>query len=183
MHSQGVVHRDIKPENVILTTISNIPDVVKLLDFGIAKPLSDDLGPKLTETGTVLGTPAYMAPEYARGERADPLCDIYALGCVMYEALARRLPFGAANYNALIFAIQGKEPEPLRSARPEISAELAGLIARAMAKTPAERFQSAREMREALSPWLAIAASSRRSTSPIESAPTEELRDTPYTKR
>jgi len=175
-HGMNVVHRDLKPENVFLTTLSNIADVVKLLDFGIAKLLSEDDASKLTQTGTVLGTPAYMAPEYARGEPASALGDVYALGCVMYEALTRKPPFSGSNYNALLFAIQEKQPEPLLALRSDVSPELAAVVARAMSKDPRERYPSARAMRLALEPWLERAAAvSKSAPPPIGSAPTEEL--------
>jgi DNA-binding response OmpR family regulator len=154
-HAANIIHRDLKPENVFLTRVANISDVVKLLDFGIAKVVSDDATTKLTDTGTVLGTPAYMAPEYARGEKSDARGDIYSIGCVMYEALAKRQPFVAANYNALLFALQDKEPDDLRSLRPDVTVEMSNVIRRAMSKNPDDRFPSARSMREALAPWVA----------------------------
>lgn len=172
-HEKGVIHRDLKPENVFLTKLATVSDVVKLLDFGIAKITSDDEN-RLTDTGTVLGTPAYMAPEYARGEHCDSRIDIYAVGCVMYEALAQRQPFIAANYNALLFALQEKEPTPLHEIRPDISSELAEVIARAMSKDREKRFQTAREMREPLERWVSL---TRADSVPpaLESAPTEEV--------
>ena len=177
-HAADIVHRDLKPENVFLTTMSQIPDVVKLLDFGIAKVLSEEPSQKLTQTGTVLGTPAYMAPEYARGEPVSEVGDLYALGCVLYEALTKKAPYEAANYNALLFAIQGKEPTPLAVHRADLSPAMTAVVARAMAKAPRDRFPSAAAMREALEPWLAGAPKPRmRSSSPppFGSAPTEEL--------
>jgi serine/threonine-protein kinase len=177
-HAADIVHRDLKPENVFLTTMSQIPDVVKLLDFGIAKVLSEDPQNKLTQTGTVLGTPAYMAPEYARGEPASAVGDLYALGCVLYEALTKKAPYEAANYNALLFAIQGKAPTPLHAHRADVSPEMTAIVARAMAKDPRDRFASARAMRDALEPWLDGEPTSRAWSSqppPLGSAPTEEL--------
>src|SRR5205814_1793326 len=125
-HDKGVIHRDLKPENVFLTRLSTVSDFVKLLDFGIAKITSDETS-KLTDTGSVLGTPAYMAPEYARGEHCDSRVDLYAVGCVMYEALTQRQPFVAANYNALLFALQEKEPTAVRELRPDVSPALAAV--------------------------------------------------------
>jgi len=178
-HTAHIVHRDLKPENVFLTTMSQIPDVVKLLDFGIAKLLSEDAAHKLTQTGTVLGTPAYMAPEYARGEAASAIGDLYALGCVLYEALTKKTPYEAPNYNALLFAIQGKEPTPLASHRGDLSPAMTSIVMRAMAKDPRDRFQSAAEMRAALGPWLEGAPKPRAWSSspppPLGSAPTEEV--------
>ena len=139
-HAAGILHRDLKPENIFLTNISGVSDVVKLLDFGVAKLIAEDSESRLTETGIILGTPAYMAPEYARGEAADASSDLYALGCVMYEALTQKQPFAAANYNALLFAIQEKAPQPIREIRADISAEFAAIIERAMSKKSSERF-------------------------------------------
>jgi len=123
---------------------------VKLLDFGVAKSLGDEPSASLTQAGFVVGTPAYMAPEHARGERFDARSDVYAVGCVMYEMLARKQPFVAANFNALLHAIQNEEPEDLRKLRPDVSRAMVALIARAMAKNPDARFASAREMRDEL---------------------------------
>src|SRR5581483_10803130 len=173
-HDANVIHRDLKPENVFLTKLSTVGDVVKLLDFGIAKILSADASSKLTQTGTVLGTPAYMAPEYARGESCDVRADVYSAGCVMYEALAQRQPFVAANYNALLFALQEKEPTDLQSLRRDVSSELVAIVQRAMAKDRTKRFQTAAEMRAALEPWVA-SARPPSVPPPIGSAPTEEI--------
>jgi CheY-like chemotaxis protein len=175
-HAMNIVHRDLKPDNVFLTTISSIRDVVKVLDFGIAKLISEPRDLKLTETGTIMGTPAYMAPEYARGESPTVPGDIYGVGCVMYEMLTGKAPFTGGNYNALLFAIQAKEPEPIRERRPEISKDLAAVVARAMSKDPPARFSSATEMLDALAPWVnRDVAGARKSTSPMTSAPTEPL--------
>ena len=174
-HERGVIHRDLKPENVFLTQLSTVSDVVKLLDFGVAKMESDDAASKLTNTGTVLGTPAYMAPEYARGEPSDARADVYSIGCVMYEAFTQEQPFVAENYNALLFALQEKEPPSLRELRPELSPEMVAVVARAMAKDRAERFQSAREMRQALEPWIAQARAASVPSPALESAPTEAV--------
>jgi serine/threonine-protein kinase len=131
--------------------MSGIGDVVKLLDFGVAKTLTDEPSASLTQAGFVVGTPAYMAPEHARGERFDARSDIYAVGCVMYEMLAKKQPFVASNFNALLQAIQHHEPEDLQMLRPaDVSNEMAAVVKRAMAKDPDARFASAREMRDAL---------------------------------
>ena len=153
-HAVRVVHRDLKPENLLLTTLAGIEDVVKLVDFGIAKLLVPPDDRRLTETGLVLGTPAYMAPEYARGEPASASGDLYALGCVMYEALTRRQPFTGANYNAILFAIQDKAPPPIQASRPDVSLEFSFIVERALAKDPKARFPSAQAMAEELKPWL-----------------------------
>jgi CheY-like chemotaxis protein/tRNA A-37 threonylcarbamoyl transferase component Bud32 len=177
-HASNVVHRDLKPENVFLTTISATADVVKLLDFGIAKLLTPNGEQKLTETGVVLGTPAYMAPEYARGGAATVAGDVYGVGCVMYEALAGREPFVAENYNALLFAIQEQRPPPIGEVRSDLSPELVQIVERAMAKDVGSRFPSAQSMADALAPWVSdTLAQGRPSTAAIiASAPTEEQR-------
>lgn len=152
-HRVKVVHRDLKPENVFLTSISGVDDIVKLLDFGIAKALDATFDRKLTQTGAVLGTPAYMAPEQARGGAVDVRSDLYSVGCVLYEALTGRAPFQADNYNALLFAIHATEPAPLGGQRSKIDPGLAEVVTKAMAKEPNARFQTADDMIRALKPW------------------------------
>ncbi|HEX7665248.1 MAG TPA: protein kinase, partial [Polyangiaceae bacterium] len=186
-HATRIVHRDLKPDNVYLTTMSNIGDLVKVLDFGIAKLQTEPIDTKLTQTGTILGTPAYMAPEYARGEAAGVLGDIYAVGCVLYEMLAKEPPFTGANYNALIFAILDKAPKPLAELRPDLPPELVAIVETAMAKDPKDRFQSADAMQEALTPWLpppSIPSMRPIDSRRIENAPTEvALPSTPPSAR
>jgi serine/threonine-protein kinase len=153
-HRANVIHRDLKPENVFLCPRPGAEETVKLLDFGMAKVLEAQKEPKLTLTGSVVGTPAYMAPETARGGSADARTDIYAVGSVMYEALTGSPPFQADNYNALIFMIQESQPVALEERRPDLDPELGNVVATAMAKHPAVRFQSTEEMARALLPWL-----------------------------
>ena len=176
-HAAKIVHRDLKPDNVLLTTVAHISDVVKVLDFGIAKLVGDSEASTLTQTGAVLGTPAYLAPEYARGDGPSALGDIYAVGCVLYEMLTKRAPFAGASYNALLFAILDKTPDPIESLRGGVSADFSAIVMRALAKDPAKRFQSAREMADALGPWLPPEVRRLPATAlaPIESAPTEML--------
>jgi serine/threonine protein kinase len=164
----------LKPENLLLTTVAGINDLVKLLDFGVAKLVALPEDHRLTETGLVLGTPAYMAPEYARGETASAAGDIYAVGCVMYEALVGELPFAGVNYHAMLHAIQQASPRPVRSVRPDVSTALTGIVERAMAKDPADRFPTAREMAKALAPWAELQVSAR-AVVPLSVAPTVEF--------
>jgi serine/threonine protein kinase len=161
-HRANVIHRDLKPDNVFLTAMSGVSDLVKLLDFGIAKLLGGPDVQKLTQTGAVMGTPAYMAPEHARGAYVDRRSDIYAVGCVMYEALTGRAPFQAENYNALLFAIQASDPTSLAELRPDLDSDLVAIVECAMAKVPEARFQSAEAMAEALAPWASPNPSTRR---------------------
>ena len=101
-HERGIVHRDVKPENLFLTSLGGEHDFVKVLDFGIAKVQSPD--GTMTDTGCVLGTPAYISPEVAVGQEADARSDVYGLGAVLYFLLCGRPPFEAETAGALIFA-------------------------------------------------------------------------------
>jgi len=167
VHRAQVIHRDIKPENIVLTSISGLSDIVKVLDFGVAKVLNAAPGDTLTQAGTVLGTPTYMAPEHARGATIDIRSDLYSVGAIMYEALAGRAPFAGDNYNALLFAIQQGTPTPLDDLRPDVDPELVSVVTRAMATDANLRFQTAEEMAQALAPWL---AETQSSTPPESSA-------------
>lgn len=158
VHRAGVIHRDIKPENVLLTTMSGLGDIVKLLDFGVAKRVTVAPGNTLTQTGTVLGTPTYMAPEQARGAAIDRRSDLYAVGVIMYEALAGVAPYTGDNYNALLFAILQGMPAPVTELRADLDPTLGSVVSRAMATDPDARFQSAEEMTQALLPWLKLEA-------------------------
>jgi serine/threonine-protein kinase len=145
-HEQGIVHRDIKPENILL------PETGALVaDFGIARALDAASGPRLTETGLVLGTPAYMSPEQGTGtSRLDGRADIYALGCVLYEMLAGEPPFTGPTAQA-VMARHAVDPVPsLRTVRPDITAGLSRVVRRALAKVPADRYQTAQAFADAL---------------------------------
>ncbi len=184
-HRAGVIHRDLKPDNVFLTSVSGMRDIVKLLDFGIAKHTGVPSEQKLTQTGVVLGTPAYMAPEYARGGKVDARSDVYAVGCVLYEALTGKEPFTAENYNALLFAIQEKDPVSLTEVRPDVPLALAEVIQKAMAKNPDLRFSTADEMAGALEPWVVPESSVGHTppdSLPLSSAPTV-VSDSPPPRR
>ncbi|HEX6271436.1 MAG TPA: protein kinase [Polyangiaceae bacterium] len=165
-HAANVVHRDLKPDNVFLTNVAGLGDIVKLLDFGVAKLMNARHNEKLTQTGSVLGTPAYMAPEQARGASVDHRSDLYAVGCMMYEALTGNRPFAAENYNALLFEIQKAVPTPIEVLRPDVDPALVAVVTRAMTKSPSERFQTADAMEAALLPWVVAATSSRGSVRP-----------------
>ena len=151
-HEKGIVHRDIKPENVFLTKRVGCPPVAKLVDFGVSKIIaaqraeSDDQELDLTRTGIVLGTPYYLAPEQARGDRnLDARVDLYAAGVVLYEALTGRRPYTASNYNALLINILTKSPRPARELRPELPAAFDNVLRKAMAREPYDRYQTAVE--------------------------------------
>ncbi len=133
-HALGIVHRDVKPSNVMITTDGR----VKVADFGVAKAVGEDTN--LTRTGTVVGSPAYMAPEQVRGQQLDGRSDLFSLGVVLYELLLHRKPFPSETVTTLIYQILHEDP----LASPEISRALgddvAALLRRCLAKTPEERF-------------------------------------------
>ncbi len=152
-HDRGIVHRDLKPDNVFLVERSGTT-IAKLLDFGVSKSLTGDHTLSLTQTGVVVGTPYYLAPEQARGDRdVDPLADIWAMGVVMYEGLTGNLPFRADNYNALLAKILSTRPVPVARLRPQIPFAVTAIVDRALAFERSERFETAdamlRSLREA----------------------------------
>ncbi|CAN5697226.1 hypothetical protein BH11MYX3_BH11MYX3_07170 [soil metagenome] len=149
-HAKGVVHRDIKPENLFLLK-RNQQDFIKVVDFGISKSLrassEEEETTRLTQTGMVLGTPLYMSPEQARGDdELDHRVDVYALGVIMYEAAAGRVPFIGNNYLSVISQVLNEEPKPLRELRPDLSEEFEAVVLKAMSKDVRERYASATDM-------------------------------------
>ena len=149
-HERGVVHRDIKPENILLSGAAAV-----VTDFGIAKALSASRtqapGGTLTQIGTSIGTPAYMAPEQAAGDPdTDHRADLYALGCVAYEMLRGSAPFDGRPTHQLFAAHMNETPKPIEQHRADVPRPLAALVARCLEKDPAHRPQSAREILEAL---------------------------------
>ncbi len=141
-HRHGIIHRDIKPGNVMTTTTGG----VKVMDFGIARAVADT-GQTSTSASTVLGTAAYLSPEQAQGRSVDARSDLYSTGVVLFELLTRRAPFVADAPVAVAFA-HVNEPAPLPSEiDPTLPKELDTVVARAMAKDPAQRYQSAVEFR------------------------------------
>ena len=149
-HAVGVVHRDIKPDNVLLSHGAAV-----VTDFGIAKALSDSRSAtgssNLTQTGTSLGSPAYMAPEQVAGDpNVDHRADLYALGCMGYELLAGQPPFTAETPQRVFAAHLTEKPRPLATVRPEVPRALAAIIMRCLEKEPADRPASAAEILTAL---------------------------------
>jgi serine/threonine-protein kinase len=147
-HGAGIVHRDVKPENVFL---SGDGTQVKVLDFGISKVGDNKDG--LTKTGTVMGTPDYMAPEQARGDKVDARADIYAAGAILYRAVTGHKPFEGLDPMATLTAVLTQEPPRPSEVNPQVPLALELVIQRAMAKNPAERFQSMDELAAALLPF------------------------------
>ena len=146
-HRQGVIHRDIKPENILLHEGEAI-----LTDFGIALAVSVAGGDRLTGTGLSLGTPSYMSPEQAAGDRnVDARSDIYALGAVTYEMLAGEPPVTGASVQAMIAKLMTERPTSLRVLRDAVSPAVDAAVMRSLAKAPMDRFTTAREFADALS--------------------------------
>lgn len=144
-HREGVVHRDIKPENILISEGHAV-----LGDFGIAMAVAGDLG-TLTAPGSVMGTPVYMSPEQATGDVVDGRSDIYSLGCVLYEMLAGEPPFVSASPQMLIARHAAEPVRDLGERRPDIPSHLSSVVARALAKQPADRFPTADLFGRALS--------------------------------
>jgi serine/threonine-protein kinase len=161
-HKAGVIHRDVKPENVLLVSGHAV-----VCDFGIARALSVVGANTLTGVGVSLGTPAYMSPEQAAAEQVDGRSDIYALGCVMYEMLAGDPPFSGSNMQR-VMAQHASNPAPsVRLVRPVIPESVDRLLAKALAKAPAERFQTAGKMRDAIDELLETNASGSVAAQPV----------------
>jgi serine/threonine-protein kinase len=135
-HQQGLVHRDVKPQNILL----NGDGQAKVTDFGIARSLDVQQG--MTQTGTVLGTSDYIAPEQAQGQRVDEHTDVYSLGVVLYEMLTTEVPFPGENFVAVAMRHINEEPPSIRDKRPDVSPRLEAAVQRAMAKRPEDRFQT-----------------------------------------
>jgi serine/threonine-protein kinase len=150
-HSRGLVHRDVKPENLFVTNAGGERDFVKVLDFGIVRREAEAEDAHLTKTGSIAGTPAYLAPEVVRGQTATARADVYALGGVLYFLLTGRHVFQGENVVALLLA-QLNEPVPSPSAvrGSPVPADLEALVLRCLAKDPAERPADAFELAEAL---------------------------------
>ncbi|HST13422.1 MAG TPA: protein kinase [Gaiellaceae bacterium] len=133
-HQRGLIHRDVKPQNVLL----NGDGRAKVTDFGIARSLNVKHG--MTQTGTVLGTSDYIAPEQAQGQRVDEHSDVYSLGVVLYELLTSDVPFPGENFVAVAMRHINEEPPSVRDKRPDVSLRVDDAIRRAMAKRPEDRF-------------------------------------------
>ncbi len=154
-HDTGIIHRDLKPDNVFLVAGRMGREFVKVLDFGVSKFSALDADSmSMTRTGAVMGTPYYMSPEQARGSKIDIRSDLYSVGVVLYQAVTGRVPFNAETFNELVFKIALESPHPAELVTPGLDPGFATIIARAMVRDPAGRFQSAREFQGALANWI-----------------------------
>ncbi len=149
-HARGIVHRDVKPENVFVI-LRDGELHAKVIDFGISKAGHRET--HLTRTGLIMGTPSYMAPEQARGEKVDHRADVYAVGAILYAALTGQRPFESDDPTTILGMVLTEEPKRPREIEPSIPAGLELVIQRAMAKDPRDRYQSMTELDQALAPF------------------------------
>ncbi len=160
-HRRRVVHRDIKPENILLEEHHAV-----VADFGIARAIHAAGGARLTETGIAVGTPAYMSPEQAGGDRElDGRSDLYSLGCVLYEMLAGEPPFTGPTVESLLHQHLSVSPRPVTELRPAVDRDTREIVAKALAKTPADRFTTTAEFA------VVLAAAARPVPSPAAGPP------------
>lgn len=150
----GLVHRDVSPDNLLV----GFSGQVKVVDFGIAKAATPALLAAATTAGTVKGKHGYIAPEYLLGQPLDGRADVFALGVVLYRALSGRRPFVGETEAAISLAVLGDPPRPLKELAPELSPALVDVVMKALEKDPANRFESARAMRQALEAAVGHAA-------------------------
>lgn len=163
-HALGIVHRDLKPDNIMLTRKGADPDYVKVLDFGIAKTITDEETDALTKTGFVLGTPLYMSPEQLSGDKLDGRSDVYSLAIIVYEMLCGQLPFEGDNTQAMMIKRVIGHPIPLRQKAPDISEEIERVVMSGLAREHEDRAPSASE--------FAVSLRQACHASPIHSKPT-----------
>jgi serine/threonine-protein kinase len=146
-HKKGIVHRDLKPSNLMIIDSDDEEDLVKIVDFGLAK-FCEEEGEKLTKTGVVIGSPQFMSPEQCCGDQLDIRSDIYSLGCIMYLALAGQVPLKGANNRSTISKHVSVLPTPISQLAPQVKipAQLDLLIMQTLEKDPAKRPQSMAEL-------------------------------------
>ncbi|MDB4991119.1 MAG: serine/threonine protein kinase [Myxococcaceae bacterium] len=159
-HAVGIVHRDLKPDNILVCVgQSGRLDDPRVLDFGISK-LEDDIGKPLTKSGVMLGTPYYMAFEQINSQRdLDQRVDVYAMGVILYEAMAGQLPYVAESVGALAIRMMSGPPASLAQLRPELPNGLADIVMRSVARNRDERYSTMRDLSDALKPYCSDSAS------------------------
>ena len=171
-HGHDIIHRDIKPQNIMVQPDGNI----KVMDFGIARAKNSHL----TADNSVLGTAHYVSPEQTQGKELGPTSDLYSLGIVMYEAATGRVPFDGDDAIAVALKQVNEQPVPPSQVNPNVDATLEGIILKCMRKNPAERFQTADELRRVLNDYLAgRIVNLGEATSLLTAAPTSQLNRTP----
>jgi serine/threonine protein kinase len=182
-HARGVIHRDLKPPNVFLVGdfSKGAPArlFAKVLDFGLSRFHGSEGDQNLTKTGFIMGTPSYMAPEQARGQRVDHRADVYGLGTILYTVLTGRTPFEGDSPQAIILSLLNSEPPRPRSLVPTIPPHVELVIERAMAKNPADRFPDMAAFEQALD-GLAAAKAAPESLQPTALAVPAERQRTQY---
>jgi tetratricopeptide (TPR) repeat protein/predicted Ser/Thr protein kinase len=163
-HAAGIVHRDLKPQNLMVTAGGQL----KILDFGLAHVESGEADPdsptmeRLTEFGTILGTPGYMSPEQAESRPMDARTDVFSLGVILYEMLTGKMPFRGNSAASVLYEIVHREPEPAVRLRPELSREVTDLLDSMLSKDPQGRFANGEELLQALSGGYAPRGAARR---------------------
>jgi serine/threonine protein kinase len=151
VHDNGIIHRDLKPENIFLSRRKGVPEKVRILDFGISKMKTDEGTAGLTHTGTILGTPYYMSPEQASGEKhVDQRVDIWAAGAILYKMLVGHVPFQGDSYNEVLAKILGRTFTRPRVVRPDIPERLESVLLKAMAWERERRYMSAEQLQKDL---------------------------------
>jgi serine/threonine protein kinase len=154
-HARGIVHRDLKPQNLFVCRREGGTDLVKVLDFGVAKLEVLEQNSAATRTGTVLGTPSYMSPEQARGEKGvGHAADVYALGAILYELLSGKKPHPGESHNAILHHISTQPAVLLSTVTEGLPAELVSVVMKALAAAPEDRPPSADAFAQQLSPWV-----------------------------
>jgi serine/threonine-protein kinase len=162
-HRTGIIHRDIKPANIFVCEGGPVPSQAKLLDFGIAKLLSQK---RLTREGLMLGTLSYVSPEQARGTPVDPRSDLFSLGVSMFEALAGEKPFGGLRDTDVLQRILSGTRKSLDEVAPHLDPGLVEIVERALCRSPGDRYESAEAMADALADHAPKKVSARPQTRP-----------------
>jgi len=183
-HEMGIIHRDVKPDNVIVCE----GDKVKILDFGIAKssdplPVStDDTTADLTTKGQLLGTPAYMSPEQAKGLPVDQRSDVFSMGIVLYEMLTGRRPFAGETWQELIIAVNRETPKPMKQFNQDVSDELQKIVDRCLQKSAEPRYKNCAGVAAALDKLVVAQTRARMPKSSQKAMPPRALGSAPSSK-